>query len=404
VLVPDAVQVVRGRVVLDDAVIEDGTVVVEGATIRRVGPSAGTPPPGGAPLRRAAWVVPGLVDVHSHGGAGAGFPDADAAGCLAAVAHHRAHGTTTMLASLVSAPFGVLEERVRLLAGLVEAGELAGIHLEGPFLSDHRRGAHDPGALTTGDRRAVERLLTAGRGAVRSMTLAPEVPGYADVVATLRDRGVLPSLGHTDASAAEFGRGVALAGAGPLSVTHLFNGMSPFDHRRPGAVTAALAAAARGQAVVELIADGVHLHPDTVAAVFALLGPERIVLVSDSMAAAGMSDGRYRLGALDVDVVDGVARLASADGAGSIAGGTARLVDVLRHTVTVAGVAITDAVRSAAGVPAALLGLDRVGRIAPGLSADLLLLDDDLRPTAVLHRGKWIRTGSDENDETTEGC
>jgi N-acetylglucosamine-6-phosphate deacetylase len=401
--VPDAVHAVRGRVVLDHEVIEDGTVVVEGATIRWVGPSSEAPLPEGAAYREAPWVLPGLVDVHTHGAAGFSFPDADAAGCRAAVEHHRAHGTTTMLASLVSAPLEVLEERVRVLAALVEDGELAGIHLEGPFLSEHRRGAHDPAALTTGDRAIVERILAAGRGTVRSMTLAPEVPGYAEVVATLRDHGVLPSLGHTDASAAAFAAGVAEAGAGPLSVTHLFNGMSPVDHRRPGAVPAALAAATREEAVVELIADGVHLHPDTVASVFELVGPERVALVSDSMAAAGMADGRYRLGSLDVDVVDGVARLASTDGTGSIAGGTARLVDVLRHTVTVAGVPVTDAVRSAAGVPAALLGLDdRLGRIAPGLSADLLLLDDDLHPAAVLRRGAWVATGPDQNDDKTE--
>lgn len=391
---------ISGRVVLDDTVIDDGTVLVDGDRIRWVGPTAEAP--AAEEATRAAWIVPGLVDVHTHGGAGFAFPDADADGCLAAVRHHRSQGTTTMLASLVSAPLDVLEERVALLADLAEQGEIAGIHLEGPFLSLHRCGAHDPEALTTGDRPAVERLVRAGRGAVRSMTLAPELEGYADVVAALRDHDVLPSLGHTDATAAGFEEGVRTAGPGRLSVTHLFNGMSPFDHRGPGAVPAALAAASRGEAVVELIADGVHLHPDTVATVFELVGPEQIALVSDSMGAAGMPDGRYRLGSLDVDVVEGVARLASDDGAGAIAGGTARLVDVLRHTVA-AGIPIAAAVRSAAGVPAALLGLDgELGRLAPGLRADLLLLDDDLAPAAVMRQGEWVTTDDThhENDET----
>lgn len=391
------VEAVVGRVVLDDTVVEDGAVIVDGDRIHWVGPAAAAPPT--STTTRAAWVLPGLVDVHSHGAAGSSFPDADAEGCLAAVRHHRAHGTTTMLASLVSAPLDVLHERVATLADLVERDELAGIHLEGPFLSRRRRGAHDPAALTTGDRATVERLVRAGRGTVRSMTLAPELEGYADVVAALRDHDVLPSLGHTDATAAQFEAGVRRAGPGRLSVTHLFNGMSPFDHRAPGAVPAALAAAARGQAVVELIADGVHLHPETVATVFDLVGPERIAFVSDSMAAAGMPEGRYRLGSLDVDVASGVARLASEDGTGAIAGGTARLVDVLRHAVA-AGVPITAAVRSAAGVPARLIGLDDdLGRIATGLRADLLLLDDQLSPTAVMRQGQWLSTRHDHNDD-----
>lgn len=383
---------ISGRVVTADAVIDEGTVVVDGDRIHWVGPAFEAPVT--AETTRAAWILPGLVDVHTHGAAGASFPDSDRAGCLDAIRHHRAHGTTTMLASLVSAPAETLVKQIETLADLTEEGEIAGIHLEGPFLSARRCGAHDPTALTSGDRTTTQRLLEAGRGAVRSMTLAPEVEGYDDVVAVLREHDVIPSLGHTDATAAEFRDGITTAATRRISVTHLFNGMSPFDHRSPGAVTAALAAAARGEVVVELIADGVHLHPDTVAAVFDLVGPERIALVSDAMAAAGMPDGRYRLGALDVDVTDGVARL---EHGGAIAGSTARLVDVLRHTVA-AGVPITDATRAAATTPATLLGLDHeVGRLASGLRADLLLLDDDLTPTAVLRHGAWAHT---ENTET----
>lgn len=389
------IEAIRGRLVLEDRVVDDGTVLVEGTEIRWAGPTTEAPTPDAVVRRESAWVLPGLVDVHNHGGAGSGFPDADPAGCRTAAAHHRAHGTTTMLASLVSAPFAVLEERVAVLADLVADGAVAGVHLEGPFLSLHRCGAHDPSALATGDVAALERVLRAGRGAVRSMTLAPEVAGYPDVVDVLRAHGVLPSLGHTDATSAAFADGVRRAGVGRLSVTHLFNGMSPFDHRDPGAVPAALEAAARGDAVVELIADGVHLHPDTVAAVYGLLGADRIALVSDSTAAAGMPDGRFRLGALEVDVTDGVARVATDSGDGAIAGSTATLLDVLRHAVRVAGVPVADAVRSASAVPAALLGLeDRTGRIAGGLRADLLLLDDDLLPTAVMRSGAWVTATS----------
>lgn len=385
------VQVLRGRVVLEDSVIDDGAVLVEGRSISWAGPASAVPA-AGVPERTAAWVLPGLVDVHNHGGGGEGFPDADLAGCRAAVDAHRSQGTTTMLASLVSAPAGVLEERVELLAGLVAEGEVAGIHLEGPFLSPQRRGAHDPDAVVPGDPRLVETLVRAGGGAVRSMTIAPEVDGYTEVLRLLRDHDVLPSLGHTDAPSPVFSQGVRAALPGRLSVTHLFNAMSPFDHRSPGAVPAALRAAADGELVVELIADGVHLDPETVAAVYALVGPDRIALVSDAMSAAGMDDGSYRLGSLDVVVADGVARLATGEGEapGAIAGGTASLLDIVRSTVAV-GVPLVSAVRSASSVPAALVGLDgEVGRIAPGLAADLLLLDDDLSLEAVMRRGELL--------------
>lgn len=382
------VQVFRGRLVLEDSVIDDGCVVVEGRAISWVG-RANEMPAVSAPQRRAAWVLPGLVDVHNHGGAGAGFPDADLAACRAAVHHHRSQGTTTMLASLVSATAPVLAQRVEVLAELVSEGEIAGIHLEGPFLSQRRRGAHDPDAVVAGDARLVDALVHLGRGGVRSMTLAPEVEGFTEVLRALRDHDVLPSLGHTDASSAVFSEGVRCALPGRLSVTHLFNAMSPFDHRAPGAVPAALAAAARGELVVELIADGVHLHPEAVAAVYALVGAERIALVSDAIPAAGMGDGSYRLGSSDVVVAAGVARLAAGGGgaSGALAGGTAHLLDIVRSTVS-AGVPLVAAVRSASSVPAALVGLeDEVGRLRPGLTADLLLLDDDLGLDVVVRRG-----------------
>ena len=382
-----AVRAVRGALVLADRVLDDGLVVVEGERIAWVGPADEVPPAwseAAATPRRTAWVLPGLVDVHCHGGGGSGFPDADPAGCLAAVRHHRENGTTTQLASLVSAPADVLLERVALLADLAEAGEVAGIHLEGPFLAHGRCGAHDPAALQEPDAGLVERLVAAGRGSVRSMTLAPELPGAVEVMAVLRAHGVLPSLGHTDSTAAEFRAGVASAGPGPLSVTHLFNAMTPFDHRAPGAVPAALAAAARDEVVVELIADGVHLHADTFTAVFDLLGPERIALVSDAMAAAGMPDGRYPLGPLEVTVEHGVARTST----GSIAGSTSRLLDIVRCSHA-AGVPLQDAVRSASATPAGLLGLgDEVGRLEPGLRADLLLLDAELAVTEVVRSGQ----------------
>jgi N-acetylglucosamine-6-phosphate deacetylase len=381
-------RLLRGRLVAGDRLVEDGVLAVEGDRITFAGPAAdwtGPPPP----PERAGLILPGLVDVHCHGGAGFGFPDADPDGVTVAIDHHLRHGTTTLLASLVSAAGPVLEERVKLLAPLAEAGELAGIHLEGPFLSALRCGAQDPELIVPGDPGLLARLVDIGGGHVRSMTLAPETAHYAELLAVMAQAGVLPSIGHTDADAGRTRAAIAAAGT-LVSATHLFNGMPPMHHRAPGPVAACLAAAARGELVLELIADGVHLADETVATVFDLVGPQRIALVTDANAAAGQPDGRYRLGSVLTDVVDGVARVVGSAAAGSIAGGTARLVDVLRRTVRHAGVDLVAAVTAASATPARLLGRADIGQLAPGRRADVLVTDAGLSPLAVMRAGRWV--------------
>lgn len=386
--------VLRGAVVAGGAVIVDGAVEVDSGHLTRVGPAGegdGPPTPG-------VYLLPGLVDVHCHGGGGHGFPDADVDGVRTAAAHHLAHGTTSLLASLVSAAGEDLRERVRLLAPLVAAGELAGIHLEGPFLARAQCGAQDPAAIVPGDPDLLRLLLDEGAGTVRSMTLAPETPRYGDLLAVLARHGVVPSLGHTDATAAATTAAIAQVGGGPLSATHLFNGMPALHHRAPGPVASCLAAAARGRMVVELVADGVHLADETVATVFDLVGPDRIALVTDAMAAAGMADGHYRLGALDVDVAAGVARLAGGGPERPLAGGTTRLLDVLRRVVRHAGVPLPAAVTAATATPARLLGLDGlVGDLVAGRRADVLVTDAALAPLAVMRAGRWV-TGEPERE------
>jgi N-acetylglucosamine-6-phosphate deacetylase len=379
----------RGTVVTGGRIVDDGVVEIVGDRIGRVG-AARDWPEDLRPAPTGHTLLPGLVDVHCHGGAGHGFPEADADGVRAAVDHHRSHGTTTLLASLVSAPAAVLTERIDLLAPLVAEGLLAGIHLEGPFLSAARCGAQDPAALLPGDPALLRDLLDRAGGTVASMTLAPETPRYLGLLGVLAAHGVLPSLGHTDATATHTTAAIRAAGGVPLSATHLFNGMPPLHHRAPGPVAACLAAAARGEIVLELVGDGVHLDDATVAMVFDLVGPDRVALVTDAMAAAGKSDGRYTLGRMAVDVVDGVARLAAtAHGpGGAIAGGTAHMIDVVRRAVRHAGVGLAAAVRAASTTPAALLGLgDELGDLAPGLRADVVVTDGDLRPVTVLHAG-----------------
>ncbi|MBM6405848.1 amidohydrolase family protein [Phycicoccus sp. CSK15P-2] len=303
----------------------------------------------------------GLVDIHCHGAVGAEF-GGTTEGSLAAAAYHAAAGVERLVASLVSAPADTLVAQVTTLAPLVADGILAGIHLEGPFLSEGRRGAHDPAVLADPDPALVDRLAEAAAlggavDALRHMTFAPERPGADALVRTLVEHGIRPAVGHTEADAATVARTLAevadLQGA-PALVTHLFNGMPPLHHRAGGPVAAALAAAARGEAVVELIADGVHVAPEVVRMVFDTVGPDAVALVSDAMVATGLGDGAYRLGSLDVVVTDGTARVPAT---GSIAGSTATLADCVRWAVEVAGVPEEDARHAATVTPARAVGL-----------------------------------------------
>ncbi|MCB7138049.1 N-acetylglucosamine-6-phosphate deacetylase [Cellulosimicrobium marinum] len=406
--------VLTGRVVTPTGVVEDGAVVVAGERIAWVGPraelaAAGFDDPG---TTDGSTILPGLVDVHDHGGGGASFPDATSADdARVAAREHLRHGTTSLVASLVTAPRDVLLARVATLADLADAGELAGIHLEGPFLSEVRCGAQNPHDMLDGDPALVREIAAAARGHLRTMTVAPEVPGVVGpggVIETLVEVGALPSIGHTDASTEQTEEAIAagvaaLAAAGRdsvrLTATHLFNGMRPLHHREPGPIAACLAAAARGEMVVELVADGTHLAHGTTRSVVELVGahvtdgavagPDAVALVTDAMAAAGMPDGRYDLGPMSVTVADGVARLAEG---GSIAGGTYHLLDVVRETVA-AGVALVNAVRAASWTPAGVLGRDDVGGLVPGRRADVVVTDADLRVRRVLRGGTLVSGG-----------
>lgn len=379
----------RGRVVVPHAVLPDGIVEYDGDGITRVVPVdhvEGHLPPASDDL-----VLPGLVDVHCHGGGGVSFPDArDAEEAMVAVREHRDHGTTTLVASLVTAPGEVLVASTRILASLADAGEIAGIHLEGPFISPGHPGAQDPASIWDPDPALTARLLEEGRCHVVSMTIAPEAPGAAEVAALLIEGGAVPSWGHTSATASE--ARATLRSLEPLldhhgrraTVTHLYNGMAPPHHREPGPVLEFLAAARGGRLVVELIGDGVHLHPDTVRATWEIVGRDNAVLVTDAMAAAGMADGDYVLGSLAVTVRDGVARLAEG---GALAGGTAHLLDILRTSVR-GGVPLVDAVAMAATTPAAVLGRTDVGRLVAGTRADILVLGPELGLRRVVRGGR----------------
>ncbi len=319
-------------------------------------------------------LVPGFIDLHCHGGGGASVDDgADA--IETALALHTAHGTTRSVLSLVTAPVDVLATRLEVIARAAASDpRVLGAHLEGPFLDHEFRGAHDPALLRTADADAVERLLEASGGFLRQITIAPEHRGAGEAITRFVEAGVAVAVGHTGA---DFTTTLAAFDAGATILTHAFNGMRGIHHRAPGPVVAAMHA---DRVTLEIINDGVHVHPDVVRLAFSG-APGRVALVTDAMAAAGASDGRYVLGSLDVVVEGGVARLTEG---GSIAGSTLTQDEALRRAVVDSGIPFEEAVGAVTVAPAAAIGRGGdLGRLDPGFAADAVLLADDLSVDAV---------------------
>ncbi|MQY18153.1 N-acetylglucosamine-6-phosphate deacetylase [Nocardia macrotermitis] len=374
----------RGRIVAASNTFDDGVVTFRGERIVAVESFASwtAAHPDLAPPPFAGTLIPGLVDIHNHGGFGHRFDTTDPGEARGAAEYHLRNGTTTVLAGIVTAAPEDMVAQTATLSGLAADGVIAGVHAEGPFLSEMRCGAQDPRYLLDPDPVLIDRLLAAADGRLRVMTLAPERPGFAAAAAQLAANGVVVALGHSDAGYREFREALSPKGFGTL-VTHLANGMPPLHHRTPGPVAAALVAAAHGDAVVELIGDGVHVDVGFGALAFATARGS-VALITDAMQAAGLPDGEYRLGPQAVRVRDGVARVAS----GSIAGGTSTLLDCVRWAVRECGVALPDAVRAATATPAAAAGLDDVGDLRPGCNADILILDEDMGLRRTLRRGR----------------
>jgi N-acetylglucosamine-6-phosphate deacetylase len=347
--------------------IDDFWMVVEGDTIVATG--SGTAPDtvdatvidlGGR------WLTPGFLDLHSHGAGGFSYDDGVDA-ITSAIATHRAHGTTRSILSLVTNPIAELEAGLDVIAGLAASDPLIlGSHLEGPFLSPQRRGAHNPDHLIDPQPAALDRLLDAARGTLRQVTIAPELPNAFELINVLVENDVVVAIGHTEA---DFATARRAFDSGARLLTHAFNAMPGIGHRAPGPVVAAFE---DPRITLELILDGEHVHPD-VAALSFRSAPGRVALVTDAMAATGSHDGTYLLGSLSVEVHDGVAHLAGTE---SLAGSTLTQDRALWVAVERAKTAPVAAVEALTLTPARVLGLEkRHGLLAPGFVADAVQLD-----------------------------
>jgi N-acetylglucosamine-6-phosphate deacetylase len=364
------------RVVTPHGVLDDGWVeIVEG----RIAAVRTGPVPDGASDLGGGWLLPGFIDVHVHGGGGHDVTTSPEAMTGAAEFHLR-HGTTRMLVSLMAAPVDRLCEQLQWARSTSAGGRVLGAHLEGPFLAASRCGAQNQDHLIDPDPLVLAKLLDAADGALRQMTIAPELPGALELIADLDAAGVIAAVGHTAATYDEAGAGFA---AGATLATHLFNGMGPVSHRAPGAAVAALDA----DVVVELINDGVHVHDAIIRLIGRGMG-ERVVLVTDAVSAAGAGDGTYTLGDREIVVHGGAPRLA---GTTRLAGSTLTMDEAVRRFVCEVGLPVEAAAAAAATTPARLLGVqERCGSIAAGLDADLVHLDDDFRLCRVMTNGSWV--------------
>jgi N-acetylglucosamine-6-phosphate deacetylase len=351
----------------------DAWLLLDGDTIAATGTGTGRPAADEVVDLSGCWLSPGFVDLHGHGGGGEDYGSGDLPAALAA---HRAHGTTRSVASLVAEPVDVLETQLARIARLAATDPtLLGSHLEGPFLAPTRRGAHAEQMLRTPDPATIDRLLAAAAGTLRQVTIAPELPGGLDAVRRFVAAGVVVAIGHTEADS---DTAKAAFDAGATLLTHAFNAMPGIHHRAPGPVVAAFE---DDRVSLELVLDGLHLEPSVAAIAFAS-APGRIALITDAMAAAGHHDGTYRLGSLDVTVSGGMAMITGTE---TIAGSTLTQDGALAVALDGLGIPRPEAIEALTATPARILGLgDRLGMLAPGFAADVVALDDDL---AI--RGVW---------------
>ncbi|QYR20382.1 N-acetylglucosamine-6-phosphate deacetylase [Paenibacillus sp. sptzw28] len=376
------------KIVLDSGLVE-GSVVVENGVIaavvqKKAGLVHDTGGNGGITIIDGAGgiLLPGFIDVHVHGGYGADFMDASKPAFDTITRFHASKGTTTMLATTVTASReaieAVLEAAAEYMRSDMPYAALAGVHLEGPFISELWPGAQNPAYISPPRMDWVDKWVSLHPGIIKQLTLAPEKEGALELIKQLARQGIVAACGHTDAVYADI---MKAADAGLSQAVHTYNAMRGLHHREPGTVGAVLTDA---RIYAEIIADGHHVHPAAVRLLAASKPADKLILITDAIAAAGLGDGEYDLGGLTVDVRASIARLREG---GSLAGSTLTMIDAFRFMLEHTNLTVSQVSRIASANPARQLGLQqRTGSIAIGKQADLVLASESF--TSVLRT--WV--------------
>lgn len=384
--------IIHADVVTPRGIIQDGAVLVQGGIITYVGsPSGGLAEGSGADYETVdaggAYVLPGFIDIHVHGGMMEDFsaPGKDAFDAITKL--HCSQGTTSMLATTMTMPKEtiehVLEEVHRYMKSRMPYAKLAGVHLEGPFISPKWPGAQNPAHIVPPNRGWVEAWEAQYPGLIKQVTFAPEREGAHDLIRFLRRKGIVAAAGHTDATYEEI---MAAAEVGLHHAVHMFNAMTPLHHRKPGTAGAILSTPAIS---AEIIADGIHVHKAGIQLLASVKTDHNLILITDAMSAAGLGDGEYMLGDLPVIVKDNVCTLKESEG--TLAGSTLTMIRGFRHLVREIGLSVQQASEAASLNPARLIRIDHItGSVETGKAADLLLVDKDLELRKVWVDGRQI--------------
>ncbi|RKP44293.1 N-acetylglucosamine-6-phosphate deacetylase [Cohnella endophytica] len=385
-------QIINARIVTPEGVIDNGIVRVKDGLISEIEHFASmyAETKADAELEtidaKGSWLIPGFIDVHVHGGAGHDFMDADAEGVEAITRFHASNGTTSMLATTLTASREDLTAVMDIVSAFMSKpmpyAQLVGVHLEGPFVNVKWKGAQNPAYILPPQPDWLDEWVNRFPGLIKIQTLAPENEGSLPYIEKLAANGIVPSCGHTDAT---YDQIIAAADHGLRHAVHTFNAMTPLHHRQPGTVGAVLT---DDRIVAEVIADGHHVHPAGIKLITRAKGTHNVILVTDAMSAAGMPDGDYDLGGLPVHMKCGVARLKEND---SLAGSTLTMIGAVRYLIREIGVSVEEASRMASANPARQLGIDdRKGSLTVGKAADFLLLDEALELQATWIGGRRI--------------
>ncbi|MFD0716485.1 N-acetylglucosamine-6-phosphate deacetylase [Paenibacillus sp. GCM10027626] len=377
------VQIVADQqVVVGEVTVEDGIITAITAAADAAQADDSIPYIDG----KGGWLLPGFIDIHVHGGYGHDFMDATAEAYDGITKFHAANGTTTILATTVTASperiEAVLKAAAAYRAGDMQYAELAGVHLEGPFISEKWPGAQNPAFIVPPQTEWLERWIAEWPALIKIMTLAPEKDGALAVIEWLRQQGIVASLGHTDATYDEV---VTAVQHGLCHGVHTYNAMTGLHHRKPGTLGAMMTEDA---ITAELIADGHHVHPAAIKVLTRTKPADKLVLITDAMSAAGLGDGQYDLGGLAVDVRGGVATLHEGN---SLAGSTLTMIEAFRFMLKHTELTVPEVSRLASANPAKVLGLEQqTGSISVGKRADLVWTDDNHQMLATWVKGRTV--------------